>query len=710
MADEGEPVLGSSSNDDSDADSDNGSDGSERVETLVAGRAKRATAGNRMANLIEREEDDEVALLFAEAEGEEDVEFEAGGVDDGSDAEMDSSSDDDDRGPDAAGDDDLEGENELKRQEKAERTKKRKAQEALTNPAAIRKKVKIDPSLPVKSGAPAARPKKKSERASWLPETADAPVRASSRKQTMANKEVTHARLKDNEIKRQKLLAQMKRAERDREAKKPKQLTQADRLAEAEKVEKRNAKSLNRWEAMEKKRAEERQAKLDALQNRKLEGPVFTWWSGKATWTGEKLAMVGSREVKVQPLKEYTGEKRGRKKKIVDLDQNVPDSTKGTPDQPSRQTPVGDGGLATNDTSTLIPLAPIDQNTSGSMSLVKSEPMEAIGKSTTNRSEVLQGATTLDLPEVQSDKVEPSAGTSEPTLPSSSFLEGIHEYASMPPEQAGILPPLPVTVIQQPTEAKQVDLVTKAATDNIANVASATDKSAPIPSGPLPDNAVKDRSSTLDLPQTALFKPNGSSEAYGTAAHQVPALLPGCQVSNPLVTELPFNEPQALSSATLSNPEGEPVPEGPAEPPTYSTRNLLILTDFDNVNPSSFPLLTALTKASRAEKNTTKSTAKAAKQAAATELCPITSKPARFRDPETGIAYADSYAYKRIQDAKNGAFVWSEMLGCYVGREGEVAKGVPKGFLKDEPRTAAVAKSSGAPVSVPVTTDGAKVS
>ncbi len=49
------------------------------------------------------------------------------------------------------------------------------------------------------------------------------------------------------------------------------------------------------------------------------------------------------------------------------------------------------------------------------------------------------------------------------------------------------------------------------------------------------------------------------------------------------------------------------------------------------------------------------------------ELCAITAQPARFRDPKTGLAYADSYAYKEIQRLQTGAYRWSTLLGCYVG-------------------------------------------
>jgi vacuolar protein sorting-associated protein 72 len=72
-------------------------------------------------------------------------------------------------------------------------------------------------------------------------------------------------------------------------------MTQADRLVEAERTERKNSKSLNRWEETEKKRSEEQKARLAALHNRQLEGPVITWWSGLAKWVNGKLAHVGGR-------------------------------------------------------------------------------------------------------------------------------------------------------------------------------------------------------------------------------------------------------------------------------------------------------------------------------------------------------------------------------------------------------------------------------
>lgn len=294
---------------DGESGSGSGSDDSEseaeetQIEWLATTRAKRANAGNRLHNLLQQEDpDDDLELLFQE--DEDDVGFSDAGAD--SDVQMDSSSDEEDQGP-AAGDD-LEGEKELQRQAKAEKAKKRKFEGGV--PKAFKKRVKIDPTI---TQALAPRPKKKSERASWLPTAEEAPTRASGRKSTKVMKEQLHAQMVEREIKRLKQLANMEKAAAAKEAAKKPALTQADRLAEAARVEKANSKSLSRWEEAEQQREEEQRAKLLALKNRTLDGPVITWWSGMAEWVGGKLKHVGKNLVveekeKPAPRKKKTTE------------------------------------------------------------------------------------------------------------------------------------------------------------------------------------------------------------------------------------------------------------------------------------------------------------------------------------------------------------------------------------------------------------------
>ncbi|KAJ9639360.1 hypothetical protein H2199_006393 [Coniosporium tulheliwenetii] len=257
------------------------------VPSLVSGRARRANAGNRMRQLIEgalqeqevQEEDAEAKEVFAELAEDED--FGGSDAEDKDDVSLSSSSE----GEGDAGEEDEEaGEKALVRQERVEKAAKRKARHA-----------------PFKQGdwtfivpAPAPRPRKKSERVSYLPAPGEAAaVRASSRRLAVQNKEETHNRLKEKEEHRLKTLKVMEAAAKRKEQNAPKAMTQADRLAEAARVEKQNSKSLNRWEAAEKKREEEQRAKLEALKNRKMEGPFIRFYSGPAIWVNGKLKHVG---------------------------------------------------------------------------------------------------------------------------------------------------------------------------------------------------------------------------------------------------------------------------------------------------------------------------------------------------------------------------------------------------------------------------------
>lgn len=282
-----------------------------QTEWLATTRKRRSTAGNRMKSMLANEEpDSDLELLFAEDENDEGF----SGVDDNaSDVHMDSSSDDED--DNNANDDDMAGEKELERQAKEKKAaqRKRKAQDAI--PAKFRKKVRIDPtttsSTPAPAPAPAPRPKKKSERASWLPSPADLPTRASSRKTTRISKEQLHQQMAEREVRRLKQLAQMEKKAARLEAMKKPPMTQEQRLAEAAIVEKRNSKSLNRWEEAEKQREEERKAKLAALNQRTLKGPVITFWSGKGQWDDLELRSL-------RPFVTEVEEKPKKKREKVD--------------------------------------------------------------------------------------------------------------------------------------------------------------------------------------------------------------------------------------------------------------------------------------------------------------------------------------------------------------------------------------------------------
>lgn len=397
---------------------------SEEVETLIAGRQKRSTAGRNMSTLLDAEADDELALLFAEDENDEEFDLDEGGAEDAEDMRIDSSSEDDeDQGPNAA-EDDLEGERELQREARAERlAKKRKAQESLSL-TALRKKVKIDPTTVSTTSTP-PRPKKKSERTSWLPTPEEAPTRSSTRRQTMQNKELTQARLKSSEERRMKLIATMEEAAKKKEKLKPRVMTQAERLAEAERVERINSKSLNRWEEMEKKKAEERKAKLEALKNRRLEGPVMSWWSGIAKWVNGKLTRVGRVDVQPKPEKEETErKKRGKDSTNQDPSKGEKKTEENTENDGAEKKPVAADGPA----STSAENAP--ENPPAGPSTEKGEP--PVGEKP-SQDESPNGAENTQKPPGDTPASQTQNGVNE-TAPQSpaGLVDGIHMYASLP--------------------------------------------------------------------------------------------------------------------------------------------------------------------------------------------------------------------------------------------------------------------------------------
>ncbi|EXJ93060.1 hypothetical protein A1O3_01616 [Capronia epimyces CBS 606.96] len=422
----------------SDTDTDSSEDESEeeQVETLVAGRERRKTAGNRydrdmvLEEVAAVDEDaDEVTLLFADNEDEEDEEFKSSEEEE--DADL-SSSDDDDQGPNAAVDD-LDGEKELEKQAKQERAKKRRADLALTSVAGLRKKLKTDPTRPA-ALLSQAKPSKKKERVTWVHDPDSG--RSSLRKQTIAHRAETIARLKESEAQSKKLKALKEQRDRERAKDAPKELTQADRLAEAARIEKQNAKSLNRWETMEKKRQEEQAAKLAALKNRKLEGPVISWWSARATWIGPKLSKIGTKDAGDVKEGGVETKKRGRKSKaFLEQQAAVKEAERGTPlpQNMSVDTPVSTQVTAPAPAAAPAAAPAVPSSTS----IEREEPLQDKKSDAT------------PAPEIDQPQIPLAAPQQEDT-----FLKGIHEYATLE-EDSNAMVDNPVSAPPQDLNAQQ---------------------------------------------------------------------------------------------------------------------------------------------------------------------------------------------------------------------------------------------------------------
>lgn len=582
------PMRSADEEEESGNTSDSGSESEEEeVEWLATTREKRSTAGNRLTSLIQQEgEDDELELLFAE--DEDDAGFEDA-EDAGSDVHMDSSDDDEDQGP-TAGADDLEGEKELQRQAKAEKTKKRKANDHIPK-AFLAKKARIDPTALSNSTPP--RPKKKSERASWIPTAEDAPTRASMRRTTKKSKEQLYKQMIDREKRRLKQLENMEKAAKRKEAEKPREITQEDRLAEAARIEKKNARSLNRWEEAEKQREEEQRAKLAALHNRKLAGPVVTWWSGMTEWVSGKLKHVG-KNVTIEEK-----EKIVPKKKKVEV---VEEASK------------ADGSYLVEDDSAL-PLAStlptVNANTTSSTELQSTEtkPVQEPAKPAESVSEILPPSTgsletalatpkpdSMPVVEDSLDEAKDSAAESPATkheLPPASSVTT--ELPQSNAQTTTTNAPSDASISIGPAELGIVgDLKSKPTSSAESSIHNVSTVPSPYGTGPLPQPTTQVHPQEIGLALTPSFsqQPTVATSQDIGAKVEVPAVSSlQAPLSGVPITYSPTNISIALPNsniATVTIPldsvqsicPQQSVIEGPSTI-DHSTRNCLILQNFN---------------------------------------------------------------------------------------------------------------------------------
>ncbi|KAJ5160739.1 uncharacterized protein N7482_007743 [Penicillium canariense] len=716
------------------------------VESLVQGRAKRSTAGRHMSALIDAAADDDLTLLFEEVEDDNEFAMDAEAAEEDEMA-LDSSSDDDDddHGPNAQND--YEGEKELQKEER----KKRRAQNDLRFQT-LRKRVKIDPTALSSVPAPPVRPKKKSERISWLPTVEDGPTRSSSRRQTMVNKELTHARLKDSQEKRIRIIATMKEAEKRKAHLKPKEMTQEDHLAEAARVERLNSKSLNRWELSEKRKAEERKAKIEALQNRRLEGPVLSYWSGVATWVNGRLTRVGKIDIKAKPEKEETRKKKKDKDEMTATESQGGQSATPAPVPPlNNAAPPGDASalapaLAPASVSGYLgPIPPSDQRPSENTTLqAASTPTpEQPSKPVENPSE--QKA----VDESPVNKMVPGDAEQQPA---SDFTEKEEVKAAEPEAPAPTSKPSknhPIPVVEIIGPRRPSDSSAKEASEDKPAEVPSTDKREEKPDtmdldpdldsktaadatkddGPQPpikqtspqagtttstgihaaagENSQTSLASSTAASVTEHVAPTDPKSPHAPQAQAPPADAAPLHATPPNITGVPNHGvylseqlgggpllQQSTQSQDAIPAPASTQPEIPPPPPVIEQtgRNLTILENFDDrtAHSKKFSMYFNAKKPPRLTSQHKQLTNQPTNQTEiSSSLCVITSLPSRYRDPETSLPYANSYAYGQIRRMLSQGYIWSSMLGCFVGPGGVAARGVPDRFLGKETKPSA---------------------
>lgn len=579
---------------------------------MITNRERRKTAGNKYSQVVAQEqaeedegEDDDVALLFKELGEEEDEEYNSAEADD--EADM-SSSDDDDQGPNAAADD-VDGEQELQRQAKVEKQKKRKADMAMTTMDAIRKKPKLDPTALHR--APEKKPSKRKERVSWLPDQSSAPGRTSLRKQTVAHREVLLKNLQEQEEQRLKNKAHREEKERKKLADAPRKLTQADRLAEAEKNERRNAKSLNRWETMEKQRAEEQAARLAPLKDRKMHGPVVTFYSTRYAYKGPKIEDINNPSARDDQLPR----KRGPKPKpLLQQVQETPSQLPTRAHSPSAMTATHANADASH-----------------------------------------QGT--------------PATFTADSQHGPDSWLAGIHEYAAQPGSGSATPQHVPSNInsVEQKLTTSGFDIHGNQKGNLPTKIAVRPQVVVNIPPRPTPIH-MKPILHVAELPAHSSPLPLPS-----VSAHSQP-LLSSAQPRYKLgMPNLETNyASHSLATSKNSTPiSAQPTSEQPMLEETISTRNVIILQDFDKLAAHAKQAFDALQQS--------KKSARPIKHVG--EICLISGLPAKYRDRVTGVPFANLTAGRKLKEIQKHQHRWSTMLGCYIGRVGHVARGVPDGFL-----------------------------
>lgn len=687
----------------SDADSSSGSDSDEqpKIEWLATGRERRSTAGNRMKSMLANEEepDSDLELLFAEQgddQGFSDVDAAA------SDDQMDSSSDEEDNNNNNDAEN-LEGEKELERQAKERRAaqRKRKAQEAI--PVKFRKRVRIDTAS---TSAATARPKKKSERASWLPAVADMPTRASSRKTTRISKEQLHQQMEEREARRLKQLAQMEKKQAKLEAMKKPPMTQEDRLREAAIVEERNSKSLNRWEAAEKQREEERLAKLAALNNRTLKGPVITFWSGVGRVGDGWLKNEGYHFMIEEKPKRKPKPPKGKDKDAERAkEEDAAKAAEGTGDAPKEaangddktgivvkqedaakdtpapvtegqtQDPTPDAGqpgdaangdaMAVDEPNTTAPGEQADKETAkdqvpeGDKTADKptEEPPTTVEETTTsNADKPITADGQNDATAAATDAVDTESKPTEESTPAAK--EAQQPVSTGPGAQAD----------SQADTANKAQ--PKAATETGAEVkteATATPKteSQDVPMTDAAPATQADTTAVAAQPSTA----SADAPKEGQAAAGTPQATESAQSVGP--ESVPVSKP----TSQLPSEAATPLPTGPEDTSTgeATTRNAIMFQNFHEPAIRDKPTQTMLLfgrKMSKLPKQPPPA------------ICGVTNTLARYRDPVTKIPFATAAAYSELQRLQSSQYQWSKLLGCWVGSGTVAAKGVPERFLR----------------------------
>ncbi|KAL7788125.1 YL1 nuclear domain-containing protein [Trichoderma afarasin] len=533
------------------------------------------------------------------------------------------------------------------------------------------------------------------------------------------SKEQLHQQMIEREERRLKQLEQMQKKAAKMEALKKPPMTQEDRLREAAIVEKRNSKSLNRWEVAEKQREEERRAKLAALNQRTLKGPVITFWTG----LGEARRVVIEEE---KPKRKKVEKKPKEAEVAKDGAANPAADKPGKGDQ--QQTDASVKVVASSDvyTSALQPKAdpteprskeeqtttateskvtdttpPVKQEDNGenlklqepskpSPDASSRPPNDTVPPTATSAASAAattasSGASALAAPSnVLSPPPASPAVTTTVAKPSEELRQpSIASPPPPPPSHSGLAAPAAASPSGPPRQMSPLAAPAGIGSPRPIEASKPSSVLAPPMLAPPPVMSMDYRPSTapksnvlaLPLPQTTLAPPmQGQTPPVpmAGAVHVSNEPVLRHTVLRPINPDL---EPISKSaSPSLSEPPSQPAP-APAEvpeAPETTTRNVIIFQNFDTNAIQDKTIQTQILFGRKMTK---------LNKPPSSQNCVITNLPARYRDPDTGLPYHNVAAYRELQRIKRGELSWSAILNAWVGSEKVAARGVPARFL-----------------------------
>ncbi|OQN98023.1 hypothetical protein B0A48_16329 [Cryoendolithus antarcticus] len=614
---------------------------------LVATRAPRQTAGNLYQTLRANLDDEELQKSLLEEDELDDAEDYEGSERDDDDAAMDSSSSEDEGKGDGDAED-LEGERELRKAERREQSKRKRGQDAKMRVSGMgagraAKRVRIEADEPGVGGVgeqaeAKEKKRKKSERSNWLPEAADMPVRQSHRSLAVANREVTHANLKVSAERSEKQRKLMADAAVKVRANVKMDLTQAQRLEKCRRIERETAKELGRFERDEAERMRLREETLAAKRRRALEGPIISVWSGSGVYEDDKLKV---KRMGGKTLAEY----------VVEASRKEEESRKKAEDAKRKEAERAEAAKkeAERVEWQQKEIARREQE------ILETERVEAEEAEGTRKAGEIAASDLDDRSDAGSrqmaagaDAVVSDSSAAEP--PKVSWLSGIIDYATTATSSKNNKISSP-----NPQELEKVAVV----------------QSAPAPHTEPADAATVASSSHHVYPAWPLGGTTSTFNAQSAAASPISAPT---GVVHPVLRE----QAQRTLVILESFPSLETAPAKTTSKTSLDPTPVSVL-----LLPSSHPPFTSdesryLTKSVRPR------TEGVPPDPPAKALCAVTGWKAKYRDPKTGLEYADMQVYKILQRVLAGGCAWSGVLGAWVGpsygRMGRPAKGVVEGF------------------------------